>query len=85
MRSMRSMRGGLFPVVEGPCKRYAMTRHVCQATTASRGRRRSVPQRETARTKRRGSTVTVTVTGYLFFWFHGWMAVQVEPTQSLTH
>jgi hypothetical protein len=28
MRSMRSMRGGLFPVVEGPCKRYAMARHV---------------------------------------------------------
>jgi hypothetical protein len=24
----------LFPVVEGPCKRYAMARHVCQATTA---------------------------------------------------
>ncbi len=32
----------LFPVVEGPCKRYVMARHVCQATTASRGRRRSV-------------------------------------------
>ncbi len=32
----------LFPVVEGPCKRYAMTRHVCQVPTASRGRRRSV-------------------------------------------
>jgi hypothetical protein len=31
----------LFSVVEGPCKRYAMTRHVCQVTTASRGRRRS--------------------------------------------
>jgi hypothetical protein len=28
MRSMRSMRGGLFPVVEGPCKRYAVARHV---------------------------------------------------------
>jgi hypothetical protein len=28
-----------FPVVEGPCKRYAMARHVCQPTTASRGRR----------------------------------------------
>jgi hypothetical protein len=25
MRSMRSMRGGLFSVVEGPCKRYADT------------------------------------------------------------
>jgi hypothetical protein len=24
MRSMRSMRGGLFPAVKGPCKRYAM-------------------------------------------------------------
>jgi hypothetical protein len=24
MRSMHSMRGGLFPVVEGPCKRYAI-------------------------------------------------------------
>jgi hypothetical protein len=32
----------LFPVVEGPCKRYVMALHVCQATTASRGRRRSV-------------------------------------------
>jgi hypothetical protein len=42
MRSMRSMRGSLFPVVEGPCKRYAMARHVCQATTASRGRSRSL-------------------------------------------
>ncbi len=39
--SMHSMRGGLCPVVEGPCKRYAMARRVCQATTASRGRRRT--------------------------------------------
>jgi hypothetical protein len=63
MRYMRSQNrlcvvtSGVFLVVEGPCKRYAMAhghghghgifilataRHVCQATTASRGRRRSV-------------------------------------------
>ena len=30
MRSMRSMRGGLIPVVEGPCKRYVyMSMCVC--------------------------------------------------------
>jgi hypothetical protein len=27
---------GLFSVVEGPCKRYVMARHVCQATTLER-------------------------------------------------
>jgi hypothetical protein len=29
-QAMRSVRSDLFPVVEGPCKRYAMARHVCQ-------------------------------------------------------
>jgi hypothetical protein len=32
----------LFSIVEGPCKRYAMALHVCQATTASWGSRQSV-------------------------------------------
>jgi len=32
----------LFSVVEGPCKRYAMTQHVYQVMTASLGRRLSV-------------------------------------------
>jgi hypothetical protein len=58
----------LFSVVEGPCKRYAMTRHVCQVTTASRGRRRSVsPEADRMNKTKR---------------FHRWMAVQAEPTQS---
>ncbi len=55
MRSVRSMRGGFIfrshghghgHGLEGPCKRYAMARHVCQATTASLGRRRSVSPEE---------------------------------------
>jgi hypothetical protein len=51
----------LFPVVEGPCKRYVKARHVCQATTASRGRRRSVsPEGDCMNKTKR---------------FHGWIAV----------
>jgi hypothetical protein len=43
-----------------------MARHVCQATTASRGRRQSVsPEGDRMNKTKR---------------FHGWMAVQVEPT-----
>ncbi len=55
------MRGGLFPVVEGPCKRYAMARHVYQAaaTTTSRpggGRRRCVSPEADRMNKMRGAT-----------------------------
>jgi hypothetical protein len=56
MRFMRSMRGDLFPVVEGHCKKYAMARHVRQATTASR--------RETACTKRKVPRVDGSVETY---------------------
>ena len=54
----------LFPVGEGPCKRYAMARYVCQA----RGSRQSVYLEGDHMNKMRGSTG------------HQWMAVQVEPT-----
>jgi hypothetical protein len=58
----------LFPVVEGPCKRYAMALHVCQATTASQGSRQSdSPEGDHMNKTKR---------------FHRWMAVQVGPTQS---
>ncbi len=47
----------LFSVVEGPCKRYAMARHVCQATTASWGSslRQSVSPKGDCINKMRGS------------------------------
>ncbi len=69
MHSMHSMRGGLFSVVEGPCKRYAVAQYVCQATSASLGRRQSVSPKGDHMNKMRGST-------------GGWPPVQVEPTQS---
>ena len=52
MRSMRSMRGGLFSVVEGPCKRYAMA-PPRMSGLRPRPRRRFVRQWETAWTKRK--------------------------------
>jgi hypothetical protein len=69
IRSMRPMRGGFISRSRGPLQKVCHDpARMCLVTTASRGRKRSVSPEEDRMNKTKR--------------FHGWMAVQVEPTQS---